>query len=82
MIKLIKHGNNETEISNGNTPVESVFFSYSTAVAGLDDKGFWKTDKFYSTTTSKHINQWLRKNLAFEKVRILPQKEVEEKLKA
>ena len=45
MIKLIKHGNNETEISNGKTPVESIFFSYSTAVAGIDDLGFFKTDK-------------------------------------
>ena len=62
MIKLIKHGNNETEITNGKTPCESVFFSYSTPVAGLDDKGFFKTSHKYSMTTTNHINKWLRQN--------------------
>ena len=81
MIKLIKHGNNETEISNGKTPVESIFFSYSTAVAGIDDLGFFRTDKKYSTTTSKHINNWLRKNNAIDNCRIISQSEINEKIK-
>ena len=81
MIKLIKHGNNETEISNGKTPVEGIFFSYSTAVAGIDDLGFFKTDKKYSTTTSKHINNWLRKNNAIDNCRIISQSKINEKIK-
>ena len=60
MIKLIRHGNNETEITNGKTPRQSVFFSYSTPVAGLDLKGFFKTSKKYSMTTTKHINKMVR----------------------
>ena len=81
MIKLIKHGNNETEVSNGKTPVESIFFSYSTAVAGIDDLGFFRTDKKYSTTTSKHINNWLRKKNAIDNCRIISQSEINEKIK-
>ena len=51
-------GSNQTEIScnNGST----LFFSYETPVAGhtiLD--GYFKTDAYYSRTTSKHINQYL-----------------------
>ena len=81
MITLIKHGNNETEISNGLVPCESIFFSYSTAVAGLDEKGFYRTDKFYSSTTTKHINAWLAKTNALNNCRIIPQAEFVEKLK-
>ena len=52
-------GSNQTEISfnNGTT----LFFSYETPVAGhtiLD--GYFKTDAYYSRTTSKHINQYLK----------------------
>ena len=38
-----------------------VFLSYETPVAGhtiLD--GYFKTDTYYSRTTSKHINQYLK----------------------
>ena len=50
-------GSNQTEISfnNGTT----LFFSYETPVAGhtiLD--GYFKTDTYYSRTTSKHINSY------------------------
>ena len=52
-------GSNQTELSlnNGN----SIFFSYETPVAGYsDDIGFFKTATYYSKTTSRHINQYLR----------------------
>ena len=40
-----------------------VLYSYSTPVAALvPGKGWIRTEQFYSTTTSKHINAWLRKN--------------------
>ena len=54
-------GSHQTEIekSNGVT----VFFSYNTPVAAhIPGKGFVKTSEFYSKTTSKHINQWLKAN--------------------
>ena len=37
-----------------------VFFSYKTPVAAyLPDKGYVRTSRFYSVTTSRHINKWL-----------------------
>ena len=52
-------GSNQTELSltNGN----SIFFSYETPVAGYhSDDGFFRTETYYSKTTSRHINQNLR----------------------
>ena len=52
-------GSNQTEISfnNGTT----LFFSYETPVAGHDlVKGYFKTGTYYSRTTSKHINNYLK----------------------
>ena len=48
-------GSNQTELSfnNGTT----LFFSYETPVAGFSpDLGHFKTETYYSRTTSKHIN--------------------------
>ena len=45
-------GSNQTELSlnNGN----SIFFSYETPVAGFDaEDGFFKTETYYSKTTSR-----------------------------
>ncbi len=49
---------NQTSVSfNDGT---EVFFSYKTPVAAyLPDRGYVKTDKFYSVTTSRHINKYL-----------------------
>ena len=49
---------NQTSVSfNDGT---EVFFSYKTPVAAyLPEKGYVKTSKFYSVTTSRHINKWL-----------------------
>lgn len=49
---------NQTEVSvNGNT----IFFSYSTPVAAfVPGRGCLLTDKFYSRTTSRHVNAWAR----------------------
>ena len=51
-------GSNQTELTlnNGN----SIFFSYETPVAGYSDEiGFFKTETYYSKTTSRHINAYL-----------------------
>ena len=79
MIKLIKHNNNATEILNQTTPAQSIFFSYETPVAGLDEKGYFKTDKKYSMTTTKHINKWLIKNNATN-ARVVKQSFIDELL--
>ena len=40
-----------------------VFFSYETPVAGYSDKlGFVKTNQWYSSTTTRHINKYLNKS--------------------
>jgi hypothetical protein len=55
-----------------------VLFSYSTPVAALvPGRGWMRTEQFYSTTTSKHINAWLRKNCGGE-VQTVPQWEVDQ----
>lgn len=39
-----------------------LLFSYTTCVAGfLPGQGYFKTDAYFSNTTSKHINQYLGK---------------------
>ena len=52
-------GSNQTELSfnNGTT----LFFSYETPVAGFTPSlGHFKTETYYSRTTSKHINNYLK----------------------
>ena len=48
---------NEVELNNGT----QIFISYKTPVAAyLPEKGYVRTDKFWSVTTSRHINKWLQ----------------------
>ena len=50
---------NQTQISLNNGT--EVFFSYKTPVAAyLPEKGYVRTEKFWSVTTSRHINKWLK----------------------
>lgn len=53
-------GANVTEVTLGNT---RILFSYQTPVAyeiiSGDQSGIYKTDRFWSKTTSRHINKWL-----------------------
>ena len=55
----VKHlGPNKTEVG---TSKATVLFSYDTPVAAfILGRGYVRTDKFWSVTTSKHINQWLK----------------------
>ena len=50
---------NQTEVSiNDGT---HIFFSYRTPVAAyLPSKGYVRTERFWSKTTSRHINKWLQ----------------------
>ena len=48
---------NEVELTNGT----QIFFSYRTPVAAyLPSEGYVRTSKFWSVTTSRHINKWLK----------------------
>ena len=58
-MKLKKLGNNVTLIKYDDG---EVLFSYETPVAALDYKTheYFRTNQFWSVTTSRHINQWLQ----------------------
>ena len=48
---------NEVEFTNGT----QVFFSYKTPVAAYCPlRGYIRTEKFWSSTTTRHINKWLK----------------------
>jgi hypothetical protein len=48
----------------------SILFSYETPVACIENGTAYKTDKHWSKTTSKHINQWLKE---YNEVNVKPQ---------
>jgi len=57
-MKLKRTGYNQTVVSLNNG-VE-VFFSYDTPVSGRSaDNEYFKTEEYYSRTTSRHINNYL-----------------------
>ena len=60
-MKLNPIASNMTEVEVGN---KKVLFSYKTPVAYVsyeDEKCcFFRTSKYWSATTSRHINKWLR----------------------
>ena len=58
-MKLKQIGSNKTEVEF--TDGTTVFFSYETPVALQTAEGhYFTTEDFWSVTTSKHINQWLK----------------------
>lgn len=60
-MKVKSIGSNQTEVSLADGT--EVLFSYETPVAALvPGKGWLRTAKKWSATTTKHTNAWLRKN--------------------
>jgi len=61
-MKLTPLASNMTEVKIGN---KRVLFSYQTPVATKELTGsgmtYYKTNKFWSATTTRHINKWLPK---------------------
>lgn len=58
MVSIKRLGANSTvlRLSNGG----EILFSYETPVAAfIPGRGYVKTDKYYSRTTSKHITEWV-----------------------
>ena len=61
-MKLTPIAANQTLVSYNNG--KEVLFSYSTPVAGYSpSNGYFKTDKWYSSTTTRHINKYLPDNI-------------------
>jgi len=54
-MKIDHIASNMTELK---TDDFDILFSYSTPVAGYDYNGPFKTDKWYSSTTTRHINKY------------------------
>ena len=58
---------NLTPVFSNGTEVETadarIFFSYRTPVAAyIFGRGYVRTEQFFSVTTSRHINKWLKSN--------------------
>lgn len=64
-MNLKQAGSNQT-ILNLNADTQ-IFFSYETPVAGLINGELVKTEKYFSGTTSRHINRYLDGRTATEK---------------
>ena len=68
--------------SNG-TEVETsearIFFSYRTPVAAyIFGRGYVRTEQFFSVTTSRHINKWLKDGYTdLPECETVPQAEIE-----
>lgn len=56
MLHLSNIGSNQTELTANGV---RVLFSYQTPVAAWINGEYFKTDKKYSNTTTKHINKWV-----------------------
>ena len=62
-----------TPIASNMTEVETsearILFSYRTPVAAyVFGEGFVRTEKWWSVTTSRHINKWIGKDVITEEV--------------
>lgn len=64
---------NMTEYERGGT---TFLISYSTPVAVFWKGRYYKTKRFFSQTTSRHIVKWLKRN-GTEKAETIPQEELE-----
>ena len=53
-IKTLSANMTELSLNDGT----HVLFSYQTPVASCNNGQFYKTDKKWSVTTSRHINKW------------------------
>lgn len=76
MIKLKQIGPNQTELHLGSDV--SVFFSYETPVAAfVSGKGYICSEQKYSKTTSKHVNEWLKRYVALNRAVPVPQYQID-----
>ena len=78
-MKLNPIKSNMTELElNGKV----ILFSYKTPVAMCDYSNIYKTDRFYSQTTTKHINQWASmRNTSKDELLTISQSELDNLIK-
>ena len=62
MLQITQIGSNQTELSANGV---QILYSYQTPVAAWIKGQYYKTNKKWSNTTTKHINKWV--HLAVEK---------------
>jgi len=61
-MQLTPIASNQTEIETADA---RIFFSYRTPVAAyVFGRGYVKSETWYSSTTSRHINKWMGKDIA------------------
>ena len=75
-MRLKQLGSNTTQVTYDlhSGPMD-ILFSYQTPVAAwLPNRGYIRSQKKFSPTTTKHINQWLNGAEAYE----VPQSDIEE----
>jgi len=72
-MKVQPIGSNQTQVSLADGT--EVLFSYATPVAALvPGKGWMRTEKTHSVTTTKHVNRWLTNNAStYATVALVPQ---------
>ena len=62
-LKSLGANKTQVEFTNKEDQRVRVLFSYQTPVAAAilkaDGQHFYKTEQYYSRTTSKHINSWM-----------------------
>jgi hypothetical protein len=63
-MKIKPLGNNQTILTIGEN---EIFFSYGTPVCGFISGQYMVTDKKWSVTTTKHINNYLQGRAAIKK---------------
>ena len=65
-MQLVPLASNMTEVE---TDLGRVLFSYRTPVAAyVYGEGYVRTEKWWSVTTSRHINKWIGKDVTTEEV--------------
>jgi hypothetical protein len=80
MLKLRQIASNMTEIQIPNgEDVKYILFSYETPVAGHMNGEPFKTSKYWSSTTTRHINKYFRDvwNVDPDTVRTIPQEQID-----
>ena len=63
-MRIEQEGSNQTVVIVDNA---NILFSYETPVAAIIDGDYYKTEKKWSRTTTRHINDWLDGDEATEK---------------
>ena len=79
-MKILSNKNNQLVVSKGQ---HAILYSYETPVALVDESGQFpvKTEKKWSATTSRHINQFFREHAipnVLDEVSLASQEELEE----